>query len=457
MKFSDVNEGKERPTNLRVRLSYCYQPANAHRRAQNMPETTVAKKMAIALPQVIRGYPGQFMIKRPDTADSDDNMESDQWQDYSATYRHILPSPRVNTVNDWLNFSDKDYVMPSHVRDILLSEGVGSTTVDSWLQNREGRHKRAQAMQHYESLRPRRESRVRPLPPLHKDTPLVSQHTSTRTTSYVPSTEPLVSSVETPDAQTVVKSNTSILEAQNLSGSTPEEVTSQSPQLQQLREPDQKWLTEQNQERQLMQGTTRPRLVIISSKVPRCISMTRAVKKDGHVLFVVYDFETWSFNDIISECQFKLDDYMRGCRAQSILIFCNGGPGYMYLLKHYVLTSQKIFQPQYHRAREFWHCLGQLISKLTPESACIHVIGCQLQGTKQAELLKTCLDQVIEPNRVKIESISEDDADGRTKIGFYFNYRKYLLWRCKSDVTQPAVNKYFIYNSLDPGSEDTLE
>lgn len=45
-------------------------------------------------------------------------------------------------------------------------------------------------------------------------------------------------------------------------GSTPEEVTSQSPQLQQLREPDQKWLTEQDQERQLMQGTTRPRLVV---------------------------------------------------------------------------------------------------------------------------------------------------------------------------------------------------
>ncbi|KAH9498999.1 hypothetical protein Btru_004178 [Bulinus truncatus] len=449
MKYSDGSDGGDRLSIInsqRLRLAHCYQPSNVHKRPQVKPDAAATKKMAVALPQVIRGYPGQFMIKRPDTADSQFAEDNSQSYNYWTSNRTFLPTPRVNTAREWLNFSDKDYVMPSHVRDVLLSEGVGSSTVEAWLQHREGRHRRAQALQHSEVLRPRRESRMKSLPHINKDRSLVGSRQPNEFINEHP-----ISDSDCIDS--ISFDGTSVHDEHG----QPAEDVSQQTDVGQLSEAEMKWQTEQQQEQQLMQNKTRPRLVLISSKIPRCRSMTRAVRKDAHVLALVYDFESWSFSDIIGECQLKLDEYMRGCKAQSILIFCNGGPGYMYLLRNYVLTPQKLRRPPYHSAKEFWYSLGQLISKLSPDTTCIHLIGCQLKETKQGERLRQSLQNILEPNKVKVEAIHEDDIEGRVKIGLYFNYRKYLLWRSKSEITQGNLDHKLINNTANQGDDDVDE
>ncbi|CAL1529760.1 unnamed protein product [Lymnaea stagnalis] len=385
-------------------------------------------KVAVVLPQVLRGYPGQFMIRRPDTADSDavsaQTLSSRGGDDARNELGHSN-TPRMKTDSDLTRFSDKDYMMPSHVRDILLEEGVSNMTVEAWLQHREVCHKRAQALRHSETSRVIKARVSSHLPPLHQARPLVVGDVETEQ-RHLPQPDPVRAEPVIPEHVVTESQLTEHMERSE-DGGVKEEMESG-------------WLLEQEEERLLMVGLTRPRLVLISSKIPRCHSMSRAVKKDGHVLHVIYDFDSWSFDDIIGSCRLMLDTYKMGSKAQSVLIFCKGGPGYIYMLRNYVLTPQKMGLSNYRCVRNFWNCLGQLVSKLTPESACVHIIGEQLERSGEGAMLKQTILEAIWPNKVTVESLDEEKTEGRKKIGLYFNYRKYLLWRARTDNPDDVTN-----------------
>ncbi|XP_041371104.1 NMDA receptor synaptonuclear signaling and neuronal migration factor-like isoform X1 [Gigantopelta aegis] len=180
-------------------------------------------------------------------------------------------------------------------------------------------------------------------------------------------------------------------------------------------------------------GFIQPRIVLVSSKVPRCNSMKRAIRKENNVQFIVYDFDKWSFNDILDAVSDRLNSYHRGCKAHSVLLLCQGGNGYAYLLKNFVLTPQKVKRVDYKPLREFWFDLGALISKIKPEEALIYIVGCVSDVDKQGRDLLNALRKLIYPLRVQIESPQEGTEQGKVALKQYFHYRRFLLWRSFMD------------------------
>ncbi|XP_071096272.1 uncharacterized protein [Haliotis cracherodii] len=197
-----------------------------------------------------------------------------------------------------------------------------------------------------------------------------------------------------------------------------------------------RWNQEQHDERVHTYGHDNfmnPRIVLVSSRLPRCHSMKKAIKKDKNVIFIVYEFETWSFEDILNAVQSRLDHYHMGCKMHSCLLLCGGGTGFCYLLKNYVMTPQKLQRADYAPVIEFWSKLGHMISKLRPEEAAINVMGCFLEGDKQGREVLAVIRKAVHPNIVRVDSPSEHMAEGRRALNQYFVYRRFLLWRSSND------------------------
>ncbi|XP_046570600.1 uncharacterized protein LOC124278861 [Haliotis rubra] len=197
-----------------------------------------------------------------------------------------------------------------------------------------------------------------------------------------------------------------------------------------------RWNQEQHEERVHTYGHDNfmnPRIVLVSSRLPRCHSMKKAIKKDKNVTFIVYDFETWSFEDILNAVKSRLDHYHKGCKMHSCLLLCGGGTGFCYLLKNYVMTPQKLQRTDYAPVIEFWSKLGNMISKLRPEEAAINVMGCFLDGDKQGREVLAVIRKAVHPNIVRVDSPSEHMAEGRRALNQYFVYRRFLLWRSSND------------------------
>ncbi|GFO46019.1 hypothetical protein PoB_007252400, partial [Plakobranchus ocellatus] len=172
-----------------------------------------------------------------------------------------------------------------------------------------------------------------------------------------------------------------------------------------------KWKSEQRQEMLSVPnpGYVPPRLVLISSHMPWCQSMANAVKKYGRILYIVYLEDTgrgqledtgqdswktlvetanrhWSTQlENTGECQTQLDHFSPGSKALSIMLIGQGGPGYFYLLKSFVMTPQKLKRSKYNCMREFWRQLAAMVSKLMPEDACIHLVGTEFDTSEQGK------------------------------------------------------------------------
>ncbi|KAJ8300093.1 hypothetical protein KUTeg_021612 [Tegillarca granosa] len=84
-----------------------------------------------------------------------------------------------------------------------------------------------------------------------------------------------------------------------------------------------RWLSEQQLEKALV-GTffEPPRLVLVSSKIPKCQYIPKVLLEGENVLYIVYDFDTWSFIDITDAIQKKLESIKSGCKAKSICLLC---------------------------------------------------------------------------------------------------------------------------------------
>ncbi|XP_021269554.1 NMDA receptor synaptonuclear signaling and neuronal migration factor isoform X1 [Numida meleagris] len=173
-----------------------------------------------------------------------------------------------------------------------------------------------------------------------------------------------------------------------------------------------------------------PKIMLISSKVPKAEYVPTIIRRDDpSIIPILYDHEHATFDDILEEIEKKLNIYRKGCRIWKMLIFCQGGPGHLYLLKNKVATFAKVEKEE--DMILFWKRLSRLMSKINPEPNIIHIMGCYVLGNPNGEKLFQNLKNLMNPYRVAFESPLELSAQGKQMIETYFDFRLYRLWKTR--------------------------
>ncbi|CAL1615277.1 unnamed protein product [Knipowitschia caucasica] len=193
---------------------------------------------------------------------------------------------------------------------------------------------------------------------------------------------------------------------------------------------DADWEEEREQERSACQGDDfiPPKIMLISSKVPKAEYVPNIIRRDDpSIIPILYDHEHATFDDILEEIEKKLTAYRKGCRIWNMLIFCQGGPGHLYLLKNKVATFAKVEKED--DMIQFWRRLSRLMSKLNPEPNVIHVMGCYVLGSANGEKLIQTLKRLMRPSAVEFKSPLELSAQGKEMIETYFDFRLFRLWK----------------------------
>ncbi|XP_071622760.1 NMDA receptor synaptonuclear signaling and neuronal migration factor isoform X2 [Heliangelus exortis] len=173
-----------------------------------------------------------------------------------------------------------------------------------------------------------------------------------------------------------------------------------------------------------------PKIMLISSKVPKAEYVPTIIRRDDpSIIPILYDHEHATFDDILEEIEKKLNIYRKGCKIWKMLIFCQGGPGHLYLLKNKVATFAKVEKEE--DMILFWKRLSRLMSKVNPEPNIIHIMGCYVLGNPNGEKLFQNLKNLMNPYRVAFESPLELSAQGKQMIETYFDFRLYRLWKTR--------------------------
>ncbi|XP_051663944.1 NMDA receptor synaptonuclear signaling and neuronal migration factor isoform X3 [Manacus candei] len=173
-----------------------------------------------------------------------------------------------------------------------------------------------------------------------------------------------------------------------------------------------------------------PKIMLISSKVPKAEYVPTIIRRDDpSIIPILYDHEHATFDDILEEIEKKLNIYRKGCKIWKMLIFCQGGPGHLYLLKNKVATFAKVEKEE--DLILFWKRLSRLMSKINPEPNIIHIMGCYVLGNPNGEKLFQNLKNLMNPYRVAFESPLELSAQGKQMIETYFDFRLYRLWKTR--------------------------
>ncbi|XP_072816704.1 NMDA receptor synaptonuclear signaling and neuronal migration factor isoform X4 [Vicugna pacos] len=132
------------------------------------------------------------------------------------------------------------------------------------------------------------------------------------------------------------------------------------------------------------EGFVPPKVMLISSKVPKAEYIPTIIRRDDpSIIPILYDHEHATFEDILEEIEKKLNVYHKGAKIWKMLIFCQGGPGHLYLLKNKVATFAKVEKEE--DMIHFWKRLSRLMSKVNPEPNVIHVMGCYILGNPNGE------------------------------------------------------------------------
>ncbi|XP_015681619.1 NMDA receptor synaptonuclear signaling and neuronal migration factor, partial [Protobothrops mucrosquamatus] len=173
-----------------------------------------------------------------------------------------------------------------------------------------------------------------------------------------------------------------------------------------------------------------PKIMLISSKVPKAEYVPTIIRRDDpSIIPILYDHEHATFDDILEEIEKKLNIYRKGCKIWKMLIFCQGGPGHLYLLKNKVATFAKVEKEE--DMIYFWKRLSHLMSKLNPVPNVIHIMGCYVLGNHNGEKLFQNLKNLMSPCRVTFESPLELSAQGKEMIETYFDFRLYRVWKTR--------------------------
>ncbi|XP_047229383.1 NMDA receptor synaptonuclear signaling and neuronal migration factor isoform X3 [Girardinichthys multiradiatus] len=192
------------------------------------------------------------------------------------------------------------------------------------------------------------------------------------------------------------------------------------------------WEEEKEMERLACEGDdfVPPKIMLISSKVPKAEYIPTIIRRDDpSIIPILYDHEHATFDDILEEIDKKLTAYRRGSKFWRMLIFCQGGPGHLYLLKNKVATFAKVEKEE--DMSQFWRRLSRFMSKLNPEPNVIHIMGCYVLGNPNGEKLFQKLKNLMRPYSVEFESPLELSAQGKEMIEMYFDFRLYRLWKTR--------------------------
>lgn len=191
---------------------------------------------------------------------------------------------------------------------------------------------------------------------------------------------------------------------------------------------DLKWKTEQQLEMTTMgDDYVPPRIVVISSNVPRSDVLDKIVRDD--VLKITYDFSMATLEDVLEKIAAVLENFQSRSKARSIAFVCQGGPGFCNPVKGKMFTKAKLKQDE--EISSFWKNLGTYMSKIDPDQAKIHFIGNNVTGNKKGEKLMKFLSKAMGPSKVKVESPLELGQAGREMLALYFDYDKYKLWKSR--------------------------
>ncbi|XP_059404301.1 NMDA receptor synaptonuclear signaling and neuronal migration factor isoform X2 [Carassius carassius] len=192
------------------------------------------------------------------------------------------------------------------------------------------------------------------------------------------------------------------------------------------------WEEERELERAACEGDDfiPPKIMLISSKVPKAEYLPNIIRRDDpSIIPILYDHEHATFDDILEEIEKKLTAYRKGCKIWNMLIFCQGGPGHLYLLKNKVATFAKVEKEE--DMIQFWKRLGRFMSLLNPEPNLIHVMGCYVLGNANGEKLFQNLKRLMKPHVIEFKSPLELSAQGKEMIEMYFDFRLYRLWKSR--------------------------
>ncbi|KAM9306150.1 NMDA receptor synaptonuclear signaling and neuronal migration factor [Pholidichthys leucotaenia] len=192
------------------------------------------------------------------------------------------------------------------------------------------------------------------------------------------------------------------------------------------------WEEEKEMERQACEGDDfrPPKIMLISSKVPKAEYVPTIIRRDDpSIIPILYDHEHATFDDILEEIDKKLTAYRRGSKFWRMLIFCQGGPGHLYLLKNKVATFAKVEKEE--DMSQFWRRLSRFMSKVNPEPNLIHIMGCYVLGNPNGEKLFQKLKNLMRPYSVDFQSPLELSAQGKEMIEMYFDFRLYRLWKTR--------------------------
>ncbi|KAM7416895.1 hypothetical protein PAMA_018801 [Pampus argenteus] len=195
---------------------------------------------------------------------------------------------------------------------------------------------------------------------------------------------------------------------------------------------DADWEEEREMERAACEGEDfiPPKIMLISSKVPKAEYVPNIIRRDDpSIIPILYDHEHATFDDILEEIEKKLTAYRKGCKIWNMLIFCQGGPGHLYLLKNKVATFAKVEKED--DMIQFWRRLSRLMSKLNPEPNLIHIMGCYVLGSANGEKLIQTLKRLMRPSSVEFKSPLELSAQGKEMIEMYFDFRLFRLWKSR--------------------------
>ncbi|XP_044052532.1 NMDA receptor synaptonuclear signaling and neuronal migration factor isoform X10 [Siniperca chuatsi] len=195
---------------------------------------------------------------------------------------------------------------------------------------------------------------------------------------------------------------------------------------------DADWEEEREMERVACEGEDfiPPKIMLICSKVPKAEYVPNIIRRDDpSIIPILYDHEHATFDDILEEIEKKLTAYRKGCKIWNMLIFCQGGPGHLYLLKNKVATFAKVEKEE--DMIQFWRRLSRLMSKLNPEPNLIHIMGCYVLGSANGEKLIQTLKRLMRPSSVEFKSPLELSAQGKEMIEMYFDFRLFRLWKSR--------------------------
>ncbi|XP_054467376.1 NMDA receptor synaptonuclear signaling and neuronal migration factor [Anoplopoma fimbria] len=210
------------------------------------------------------------------------------------------------------------------------------------------------------------------------------------------------------------------------------ELQSSSGTLDEGPDEDAGWEEERELERAACEGEDfiPPKIMLISSKVPKAEYVPNIIRRDDpSIIPILYDHEHATFDDILEEIEKKLTAYRKGCKIWNMLIFCQGGPGHLYLLKNKVATFAKVEKED--DMIQFWRRLGRLMSKLNPKPNLIHIMGCYVLGSANGEKLIQTLKRLLRPSSVEFKSPLELSAEGKEMIETYFDFRLFRLWKSR--------------------------